>query len=82
MILLRGRIFKNKTMNKQNRNRLTDTENKPMVSKEEWSKRMGGKGEGESEVQISSCKISKSRGPKVGPGEYSPSYRNDVYNAR
>ena len=43
--------------NKQNRNRLTDTENKLVVARGEDGSRLGEIGEGDLEVQIASYEI-------------------------
>ena len=50
-----------KQMNKQNRNRLTDTENRRVAARGKRSEAMSETGEGDDEVQTSSYKTSESR---------------------
>ena len=52
---------KTKQMNKQNRNRLTDTENRRVAARGKRSEAMSETGEGDDEVQTSSYKTSESR---------------------
>ena len=47
-------------MNKQNRNRVIDTETKQVVAREEESGRRKERDEGDERVQTFSCKITKS----------------------
>jgi len=57
-------------MNKQNRNRVIDTETKQVVAREEESGRREEIGEGDERVQTYSCKITKSWVWNVSCGEY------------
>ena len=58
-------------MNKQNRNRLLDTENKLAVARAERGEEMGEIGEEDQEVQASSHQIKKSWGCSVAQGAQS-----------
>ena len=49
-------------MNKQNRNRVTNTEDKQVVARGEEGQRMNEIGEGNQQVQTSSYKINESWG--------------------
>ena len=52
--------LKTKQINKQNRNRVIDTETKQVVAREEESGRRKERDEGDERVQTFSCKITKS----------------------